>query len=374
MKKHLSYQERVSTMLDAFTKTSKSILLEGDIGTGKTSFIRKYAEDRGRFLRVLIGSTKAPEDFSGQPRAVQDEDGTVVTEQTILRWFKDFIDHHPDGIIFIDEITTVPLSLQAAMLTLIQDREIDGYRLPDGVTIVAACNPADIATNGMDLSPAMANRFCHIKWNPPSKDTIDGLAYKWGADMDDDERDLRAGLAAFLRDNPGLIHNRPTEDIVKAGHGWPSQRSWDQAMEVLACLPHDEEIDGPSIRMEVLEGFVGDLAALEYLTFMRNTTIPSARAVLDGEEEIEWDDEEMNDSSYLRFLFNVIAVVKSDPDEYWQKAVDLVAESAERGKTAIAASVVPELLVPANRPANVAFPASMASKFGPMFKAAGVVG
>jgi MoxR-like ATPase len=66
--------------------------------------------------------------------------------------------------LFIDEITTCMPQVQAALLRVILHRKVGTKVLPPRVRIVAAANPPDEISGGFQLTPPLANRFCHIVW------------------------------------------------------------------------------------------------------------------------------------------------------------------------------------------------------------------
>jgi MoxR-like ATPase len=79
------------------------------------------------------------------------------------------------GYLFLDELSTSPPAVQAAMLAVALERRVGDQQLPRAVQIVAAANPPEKAAEGWDLSPPLANRFLRIAYAPAVDGWIDGM-------------------------------------------------------------------------------------------------------------------------------------------------------------------------------------------------------
>ena len=70
-------------------------------------------------------------------------------------------------IVFLDELTTVPPTTQAAMLRLLTENVCGELQLPDyepgkgGVVYLCASNAVEWAAGGQDIQAPMANRLWH---------------------------------------------------------------------------------------------------------------------------------------------------------------------------------------------------------------------
>ncbi|WP_225624354.1 sigma 54-interacting transcriptional regulator [Thermoanaerobacterium thermosaccharolyticum] len=145
------------------------VLLWGSPGTGKTSAITALGEQLGLLTEVVIASIREPSDFSGLPIVI---DGSV--KMAPPAWAKNLAEAGK-GLLFLDEISTAPPAVQAALLRVVLDKTVGDLKLPDGVSVVAAANPPEEAAGGWDLTPPLANRFCHIDWNINTEAWIEGF-------------------------------------------------------------------------------------------------------------------------------------------------------------------------------------------------------
>jgi len=93
------------------------------------------ADEMGWPCETVIAAIREPSDFSGLP---------VVRESQVdmapPRWAKRLAEAGR-GILFLDEISTAPPAVQAALLRVVLERVVGDLELPDDVVVVAAANP-----------------------------------------------------------------------------------------------------------------------------------------------------------------------------------------------------------------------------------------
>jgi len=150
-------------------------LLWGAPGTGKTSAIKAMADAAGLPCETVIAAIREPSDFSGLPVIV---DGVVRFAPP--RWAERLAEAGR-GLLFLDEISTAPPAVQAALLRVVLERVVGDLELPEGIVVVAAANPPELAADGWDLSAPLANRFCHLDWTVDAMGFAQGIAGGWKA-------------------------------------------------------------------------------------------------------------------------------------------------------------------------------------------------
>jgi hypothetical protein len=135
----------------------RASMLWGTRGVGKSSIVRQVAE---RFAIPLVDlrlTTIEPVDIRG---AIYADD---VLAKTV--WFPpEFLPapDQPEGILFLDELTAADQRLQISAYSLILDRRVGNYRLPDGWQVIAAGNASFHGTVSHDMGTALADRMFHF--------------------------------------------------------------------------------------------------------------------------------------------------------------------------------------------------------------------
>jgi hypothetical protein len=176
--------------------------------------------------------------------------------------------------------------VQAALLRPILSGWVGDLQLPAAVRSVAAANPADVATDGWDLAPAMANRFTHLSWSLPADVVREGFAAGFPAvavpvvDPETVERALagvKITLGAFLGARPELVTRVPTSS-ADAGAAFPTPRSWEMSARLLATA--QVAGCGPGVVTLLLGGTVGLPAATEFLSYLEHLDLPDPEQLL----------------------------------------------------------------------------------------------
>jgi MoxR-like ATPase len=196
------------------------------------------------------------------------------TEPTIPGWARRLNAAHDAGkptILFLDELTTVPPSVAAPLLGIVQSRRADGWTIPADTRIVAAANPPDLAVGGWALDPAMANRWVHIDWPAPVTEWV-----AWAAEQSSPA--LRT-IAEYIASVPDELLRVPT-DIRKRSGAWPSPRSWTNAAALIDASGEHS--------MAALA--VGDGASATFAAWAATRDVPTVQAMLDGAELPERQD------------------------------------------------------------------------------------
>jgi len=354
------------TALSVALQAGTPILAWGPPGVGKTAVITALAESLALPLEVVLASIREPADFSGLP--VIREDGVKMEAPA---WAKRLAQAER-GILFLDEISTAPPAVQAALLRVVLDRVVGDLELPPGVAVVAAANPPEQAAGGWDLSPPLANRFCHLTWTLDSGAWIDGMIRGWPSPtVSPLAENWEAGIpaarslvAAFIRHRPHLLLQLPQSE-EQAGKAWPSPRSWDMSARLLAASARA----GEDVQAILVGGCVGEGPALEFLTWRRDLDLP------DPEELIREPDKfkvpERGDQAFAILTAVVTAAVGNLTSERWMAAWTVLARAADQGAKDIAAAAA-KALAQARKP-GLPLPQKELQGFIPLLKQGGLM-
>jgi len=286
---------RVLAPLAVAIQARVPVLLWGPPGTGKSSSVLALGRALGVPVEVVIASIREPADFAGLPVP----DGVFCLNGQQIRsvhlappaWAVRLA-QAGRGILFLDEISTAPPAVQAALLRVILDRVVGDLSLPPGVAVAAAANPPEQAAGGWDLAAPLANRFCHLTWGLDASAWADGMLRGWPAPevprlpegWETDVPAARALVASFIRARPHLLLQVPREES-RAGGAWPSPRTWDMAARLLAaCAAAQAEEDVEAI---LLAGCVGEGPAHEFLRWRRELDLPDPEELLAAPESFQ---------------------------------------------------------------------------------------
>lgn len=304
-------------------------LVWGPPGTGKTSAIRELASSAGLPCETVIASIREPSDFAGLP-VVERSNGSVHVEMAPPLWARRLA-QAGTGVLFLDEISTAPPAVQAALLRVVLERTVGDLVLPDDVAVVAAANPPEEAASGWDLSAPLANRFCHLDWTVDGRSVADGLSGGWpgasvGLPAPGWERRIpvaRSWVGGFLRVRPTLAVAVP-EDVSSAGRAWPSPRSWDMASRLLAAC--DAAGADELVRSLLVRGSVGTAAGIELLSWLAEADLPDPEEVLADPDSFVLP--ERGDRAFAA-LSSVAAAVAADPSrDRWSRGWAVFARAA----------------------------------------------
>jgi MoxR-like ATPase len=329
-----------------FTPFSKGrwglpICVEDEPGTAKSAAIVEVAEELGMPYEILSPGERGEAAFGVVPVPVSDTEGYALTLSTVIAealkegrsvadsldlalraagrkpatrlcyprpdWTDKFIGSGGEdlgGVIFVDEVTTAPPMIQAALLGLVLERRIGSHTFGPRVRVVGAYNPPELAAGGFDLSAPLANRTGHIRWGAPTVE--EHAAYMLRGDTGSAERSgVRADLAvaeekrvlglwpeafasarglevAFLTRRPNLKNVCPKAGDPKVGRSWPSDRTWEMATRALASADvHDlSDVETEAF----VAAFIGEAASSEFFAFKQDQDLPNPADLLDGKE------------------------------------------------------------------------------------------
>lgn len=340
------------------------VLLWGSPGTGKTSAVIDLATAAGWVHEVVVGAIREPTDFAGLP---------VVSGNEVRfappRWARRLAGAG-EGLLFLDELTTAPPAVQAAMLRVVLEREVGDLPLPAGVRIVAAANPPEEAADGWDLSAPMANRFVHLDWPVGAEAVATGLTEGFPTPelllsraRPDHAHALRARalVAAFLRVRPQIVLRVP-DGAEEVGRCWPSPRTWEMTASLLAEVHAAEASD--EVLSLLVRGAVGEGPGSEFLSWLRHLDLPDPAQVL--ADPAAFVVPARGDRAYAALAAVTSYAVAADDAEIWDRAWQVVARAAE---VAPDTAVLVARLLASRRPKGARLPEQAAALSGLLTRA-----
>ena len=249
-------------------RTMPSVMLWGPPGIGKSQAVRQIAkligvstgkEVRVTDVRLLLFN---PIDLRGIP--------TANADKTLAVWLKPqiFQMDPSDGVVnilFLDEISAAPQSVQAAAYQITLDRVVGEHRLPENCIVIAAGNRTTDKSVAFKMPKALANRLMHIE--------VTGSFSSWKAWA------IGAGIngkvIGFLsfRQSYLMSFDAGSDDLA-----FPTPRAWEMVSNLLNSISDDiEEM------YSMIAGIVGTGVAVEFRTWARvYQDLPVIEDIFDG--------------------------------------------------------------------------------------------
>ncbi|AZM51492.1 AAA family ATPase [Streptomyces sp. WAC 01529] len=329
-------EPRPDTQLEALTLAVAAdlpVLLWGEPGIGKTAALTQLAATLDLPLTTVIASVHEPSDFSGLP-VVGDDPAEHGVPMAPPDWAVRLV-RAGRGLLFLDELSTAPPAVQAALLRLVLERRIGALRLPPGVRIVAAANPRSSAADGWELSPPLANRFVHLQWVHDHDVVVRGLGGTWPRaalprlapeKLPEAVAFARRAVCGLLSARPRLVHQLPGNETRRGG-AWPSPRSWETALRLIAFATAAGS--SREVLSLLVRGAVGDGPGFELLASLDRMDLPDPETLLADPAHAA-----LPERGDLRqaVLDGVVDAVHRKPDKSrWEAAWALLVRAVETG-------------------------------------------
>jgi hypothetical protein len=272
--------------IDVAFKANRPTMIWGAPGIGKSDMARQIALQYAKqFVTHKVSSNSTadelvkdvrlllmnPVHLNGIPDLQKTSEGkkTVFTRPDVV-----ITEDEPYVVLFLDEITAAPPSVQAAAYQLVLDRRIGNYRLPDYVRIICAGNRRQDRSVSNEMPLALKTRMFHISLEVDTNDWI-----LWALD-----NNIAPEIVAFIKMVPSVLHVMPGETRELNGnvvtfpvdsHTAPTPRGWHMLSDFLkAGIPDEFEI-------EVVEGIIGKGVANVFAGFRKiYRQLPNPTAVL----------------------------------------------------------------------------------------------
>ena len=138
----------------------RPIFIWGAPGIGKSALVNAFAESVGLECVSLLGSQLAPEDIIGIPQ-IKGDYSVFVPPKIIAR--------KEPYCLFLDELNACSQEVQKAFYSLIHEKRVGEYYLPEGSIIIGAGNRAQDSAIVKPMSSALINRMFHVELKVSTK-------------------------------------------------------------------------------------------------------------------------------------------------------------------------------------------------------------
>jgi hypothetical protein len=252
--------KQLAVLLEKAIKHRKPVLITGSPGVGKSDVVMQAAAAAKAELIISHPVVSEPVDYKGLPWVKEGaEEATFLPFGDLAALIK----AKKPTVYFLDDLGQAPKTVQAAAMQLLLARRINGHKVADCVTFIAATNRKQDKAGVEGILEPVKSRFTFIV---ELQSDVDSWT-EWAL-----EHDVPTELVAFIRFRPALLHDfKPAADITNS----PCPRTVVNAGEVLKLdLPEDLEY-------EALCGAAGIGFATELVAFLKIVRqLPSPDAVL----------------------------------------------------------------------------------------------
>jgi MoxR-like ATPase len=200
----------------------KSIFLHGPVGVGKSALVKQLALEQKRNLIDLRMTQMDVSDLRGIPY--------LDNETKTMKWAPPVslpTNELDTSILFLDELNCASPAVQASAYQLILDRKVGEYKLPKGVTIIAAGNRDSDKGVTFRMAAPLLNRFVHIE--------VDYCLDTWLQWAERNE--IHASIIKYLKEYPKDFASTENGNIIqKDVKAFATPRSWHYVSDCLKSL------------------------------------------------------------------------------------------------------------------------------------------
>lgn len=266
----------------------RPLFIWGQPGIGKSELVAEVAKAQNRPLIDIRLPLMEPTDIRGIPYLaevkVYDSKGNLLRDENNVpvmdkefRWSTPSdlpTDEASRALVFFDEMSAAPPSVQAATYQIILNRRIGNYQLPEEAVIVAAGNRVKDKGVAYNMPMPLANRFTHLTLD------VDADDWKEWATLNRIHKDI-VGYISF---QPGDLNQfNPSVD----GYAFATPRSWYFVSELLQEMGPDGKLVDTNLPSDVLgdmvKGTIGEGVGIKFLSYRKQAAnLPHAKDVLSG--------------------------------------------------------------------------------------------
>lgn len=225
---NLSYTVTQNELLELLLNIApvRPVFIWGAPGIGKSALVEKFADEVGLPCVSLLGSQLAPEDIIGIPQ-IKGETSEFLPPKMIAR--------KEPYVLFLDELNACSQEVQKAFYSLIHERRIGEYHLPQGSVVIGAGNRSQDGAIVKTMSSALINRMFHVQLVADSTQWI-SWAY---------ENAIHPWVIQYITQRPDHLFSEPP----KNEEPYSTPRSWHMLSDALYEYHAGEDKDTLSEEM-----------------------------------------------------------------------------------------------------------------------------
>lgn len=209
---NLSYSVTQNELLDLLLNIApiRPVFIWGAPGIGKSALVEKFSNEVGLPCVSLLGSQLAPEDIIGIPQIKGDTSEFLPPKM---------IAQKEPYVLFLDELNACSQEVQKAFYSLIHERRIGEYHLPQGSIVIGAGNRSQDSAIVKTMSSALINRMFHVQLVANTNQWLD-WAY---------ENNIHPWVIDYITQRPDHLFSPPP----KTEEPYSTPRSWHMLSDAL---------------------------------------------------------------------------------------------------------------------------------------------
>jgi len=279
---------KLKTMLIHVIERQRPMFIAGPPGIGKSDIVAEVARMQRRPLIDIRLPLLEATDIRGLPHLVdvtiRDADGNIVVSEQgvpltekVFKWSNPTdlpTDPNSRALVFFDEMSAAPPSVQAATYQLILNRKIGTYELPKDVVIIAAGNRVKDKGVAYNMPTPLANRFVHATLHVDFDDW-----QEWAM-----KNRVHKDVVGYLTFQPGDLFDF---DPRRESYAFATPRSWSFVSDLLYERQEDGSLVDTALPADIMgdliKGTVGEGPAIKFMTYRKQAAnLPRARDILTG--------------------------------------------------------------------------------------------
>ncbi|MEW5891080.1 MAG: ATP-binding protein [Pseudomonadota bacterium] len=254
---------QLKTLLAETIAARLPTLIVGSPGVGKSEIVSQAAQAANADIIISHPAVADPTDVKGLPWPGKDGEHATFLPFGEL---KQALDATKPTVWFLDDLGQSTPAVQAGYMQLLLARRVNGHKLPDCVTFVAATNRRGDKAGVNGILEPVKSRFTTIVELQPTLDDWCAWALNNGVPPE---------LIAFLRFRPNLLQDfKPSVDMDNS----PCPRTWKAVADILTKTSLGQH---QSLLYPAVAGAVGEGAAVEFVEFLKTyRNLPNPDAIL----------------------------------------------------------------------------------------------
>lgn len=190
--------------------TVRPVFIWGAPGIGKSALVEKFADEVGLPCVSLLGSQLAPEDIIGIPQ-IKGETSEFLPPKMIAC--------KEPYVLFLDELNACSQEVQKAFYSLIHEKRIGEYHLPEGSIVIGVGNRVQDSAIVKTMSSSLINRMFHVQLKADPKQWL-AWAY---------EANLHPWVTDYITQRSDHLFSEPP----KTEEPYSTPRSWHMLSDAL---------------------------------------------------------------------------------------------------------------------------------------------